>query len=120
VGASLCRDEKLLKRADFLRLSASGKKIHTHHFLIVWSDNDVNRARLGITASRKLGPAVARNRVKRRVREYFRLSKETFVAADFNIIAKKGADKLTFHEVRQELEKAVLCIRNLKCSNGCS
>ncbi|MDD2319272.1 MAG: ribonuclease P protein component [Geobacteraceae bacterium] len=120
MGASLCRDEKLLKRADYLRLSASGKKYHTHHFLIIWSANDYGRARLGITASRKLGPAVARNWVKRRVRECFRLSKEKFISADFNIIAKKGADTLTFHEVRQELEKAALCIRNLKCSNGCS
>jgi len=67
-----------------------------------------------------MGIAVARNRVKRRVREYFRLCKDQFIAADFNFIAKKGADKLTFQEVRQELQKAVLCIRNLKCSNGCS
>jgi ribonuclease P protein component len=120
VGASLCRDEKILKRAEYLRLSASGKKLHTHHFIILWSENGTERARLGITASRKLGNAVARNRVKRRVREYFRLCKNQFIAADFNFIAKKGADTLTFQEVRRELQKAVLCIRNLKCSNGCS
>jgi ribonuclease P protein component len=120
VGAALCRDEKILKRTEYLQLSASGKKLHTHHFIILWSENGTERARLGITASRKLGNAVARNRVKRRVREYFRLCKDQFIAADFNFIAKKGADTLTFHEVRRELQKAVLCIRNLKCSNGCS
>jgi len=120
VGASLSRDEKLLKRADYLRLSASGKKFHTQHFIIVWSEYCSDRARLGITASRKIGSAVARNRVKRRVREYFRLSKDQFVDADYNIIAKKGADRLSFHEVRQELEKAILRIRKMKCSNGCS
>jgi ribonuclease P protein component len=120
VGASLCRDEKILKRAEYLRLSASGKKLHSRHFVIIWSENGTEKARLGITASRKMGNAVARNRVKRRVREYFRLCKDQFIAADFNFIAKKGADKLTFQEVRQELQKAVLCIRNLKCSNGCS
>ena len=120
MGASLSRDEKILKRAEYLRLSASGKKLHTRHFVILWSENGTERARLGITASRKLGIAVARNRVKRLVREYFRLCKDQFIAADFNFIAKKGADKLTYQEVRQELQKAVLCIRNLKCSNGCS
>lgn len=119
MAASLSRDEKLLKRAEFLRLSASGKKLHTQHFIVVWSESCYERARLGITASRKMGSAVARNRVKRRVREYFRLCKDQFVAADFNVIAKKGADQLSFHEVRQELEKAILRIRNMKCSNGC-
>jgi len=120
VGASLSRDEKILKRPEYLRLSASGKKLHTHHFIILWSENDKERARLGITASRKLGNAVARNHVKRRVREYFRLCKDQFIAADFNFIAKKGADTLTFQEVCRELQKAMLSIRNLKCSNGCS
>ncbi|RQW88951.1 MAG: ribonuclease P protein component [Geobacter sp.] len=120
MGDSLSRDEKILKRAEYLRLSASGKKLHTRHFIILWSENGTERARLGITASRKLGNAVARNRVKRRVREYFRLCKDQFIAADFNFIAKKGADKLSCQEVCRELQKAVLSIRNLKCSNGCS
>ncbi len=120
MGASLSRDEKILKRAEYLLLSASGKKLHTRHFVILWSEKGTERTRLGITASRKLGNAVARNRVKRLVREYFRLCKDQFISADFNFIAKKGADKLTYQEVRQELQKAVLCIRNLKCSNGCS
>lgn len=120
MGASLSRDEKIQKRTEYLLLSASGKKLHTRHFVILWAENGTERARLGITASRKLGNAVARNRVKRLVREYFRLCKDQFIAADFNFIAKKGADKLTYQEVSQELQKALLCIRNLKCSNGCS
>ncbi len=119
MGATLSREEKLRKRAEFNRLSASGKKYHTPHFIVVWAVGDFGRARLGITASRKIGNAVARNLVKRRVREFFRLNKSLFIMADYNIIAKRGADSLTFVEVRQELEKAVECIRTMKCSNGC-
>ncbi|MCK7479596.1 MAG: ribonuclease P protein component [Candidatus Moduliflexus flocculans] len=40
--------------------------MHTRHFIILWSENGTERARLGITASRKMGNAVARNRVKRK------------------------------------------------------
>lgn len=116
---SLRREEKLLKRAEYLRLSASGKKFHTPHFIVVCSEDGTGHARIGITASRKVGNAVARNRVKRLVREYFRLHKNHFIAFDFNIIAKRGADNLAFHELCRELEKAVRCIRDLKCSNGC-
>jgi ribonuclease P protein component len=112
VVGSLRREEKIRKRADYLRLSASGSKIHTPHYIVVWLISETGRPKLGITASRKVGSAVARNRVKRRVREYFRLHKEHFIAADFNVIAKRGAEKLSFHEVCRELDKAVLCIRN--------
>jgi ribonuclease P protein component len=120
VDNSLRGEEKILKRAEYQRLSASGKKFHTSHFIVVWSEDGTGRARIGITASRKVGNAVSRNRVKRLVREYFRLNKQQFVAVDFNIIARRGSDSLTFHELSRELEKALQCIRNLKCSNGCS
>lgn len=111
---SLRGEDKLLKRAEYQRLSASGKKFHTPHFIVVWSEESVGRARIGITASRKVGNAVARNRIKRLVREYFRHHKHGFIVADFNIIAKRGAEKLAFHELCNELEKAVQRIRNLK------
>lgn len=116
---SLRGEERLLKRKDYQRLSASGKKFHTPHFIVVWSEEGTGRARIGVTVSRKVGNAVARNRVKRLVREYFRLNKKDFLPLDFNIIAKRGAERLIFQEVGRELDKAVQCIRNLKCSNGC-
>lgn len=111
---SLCGEEKLLKRSDYQRLSASGKKLHTPHFIVVWSEEGAVRARIGITVSRKVGNAVTRNRLKRLVREYFRLHKHCFFASDFNIIAKRGANNLSFRELGIELEKAVQRIRNLK------
>lgn len=117
---SLRGEEKLLKRAEYQFLSASGKKFHTSHFILVWAEDGTGRARIGITVSRKVGNAVARNRVKRLLREYYRLNKKQFIAVDFNIIAKRGSDTLTFLELSRELEKALQCIRNLKCSNGCS
>jgi ribonuclease P protein component len=120
MGNFLRREEKILKRTEFLHLSASGKKYHTPHFIIIWSEGGSSWARIGITASRKFGNAVMRNRVKRLVREYFRLHKDRCSNADYNVIAKRGAEKLSFHEVCQELHKAVDYIRNLQCSSNCS
>lgn len=116
---SFSKEERLRKRPDFLLLSAEGRKYHTEHFIIVWSDEATGRARLGITVSRKVGKAAVRNRIKRLIREYFRLHKELLHKADYNLIARKGADKLLFHDICLELDKAfsqvVKIVSCMKC-----
>jgi ribonuclease P protein component len=64
--------------------------------------------RLGVTVSRKVGSAVERNKVKRRVREFFRLHRTKLQPAhDLLIIARAGADKLSFKDVELELAETL-------------
>jgi ribonuclease P protein component len=95
---------RLRSRRQFLLASERGKKIHTRHFLIFVMKKTEGPARLGITASRKVGGAVQRNRVKRLVRETFRFNHQFWPdECDFSIIAKKGAPLLILSQVVEEL-----------------
>ncbi len=68
--------------------------------------------RLGITASRKLGSAVRRNRVKRLVREAFRRHKLLFPSGlDLVFVAKRNAVDADYEQVVREIER--LCRRQL-------
>ena len=61
-------------------------------------------ARLGLVTSRKAANAVGRNRVRRHVREAFRLHRERFPARhDVVVIAKEGAAALDSAAVRGEI-----------------
>lgn len=110
-GFTFPKKERLLSRQEFLQFNSGGKKVHTAHFLLLWNDASPSR-RLGITVSRKVGNAVTRNRIKRRLREFYRHNKPLFIEADFNIIAKRGAEGLDSHQVSTELAAALGRLRD--------
>lgn len=64
--------------------------------------------RLGITVSRKVGNAVARNRVKRRVREWFRRQRFRIAAgSELVVIGRRGAADLSSAEIAEMLDDAM-------------
>jgi ribonuclease P protein component len=107
---------RLRKRADFVKLSVSQKKVSVKGFLIVWQSNDYADPRLGVTVSKKVGSAVTRNRVKRLIREVFRLHRLNIPAVDINIIARKDSVLMDYSSVEIELKKAFSNIGATTCS----
>ena len=100
---------RLRKRPEFLRLSQTGKKVHAANFVIISETNDQGKTRLGITVSGKVGNAVARNRVKRLVREFFRRRRHEFLPGlDVLVIARKSAAGLSLKQVESELGKSLV------------
>jgi len=87
-----------LRRSDFVRITRSGRRIATRYFLaFVLRRADGDRARLGITVTRKVGKAVRRNRIKRLVREWFRGARDGMGSCDLVVIAKRGISP-TLHQ----------------------
>jgi ribonuclease P protein component len=108
--------DRLHRRHEFLRAQRSGARIQTAHFVIYASRLPQNdRARLGITVSRRIGGAVVRNRVKRRVRECFRLKLRPILPAgtDLLVIARTGAGQLASAAIMTELVDATMNLRRL-------
>jgi len=109
------RHERLLKRNDFLRISRQGNKIHTTHFILLRTESPVSAVRIGITVSGKVGNAVARNRLKRLIREFYRHNKGLFEPADYSVIARKGATSLNLGDICQELGRALHRLQKQQC-----
>ncbi len=101
---SFSKKERLLKRKDFVNLNRSGRRIYSKNFLIIIDKNGMEFSRLGITVTKKIGKAVKRNRIKRLVREFFRLNKEKLPKGyDISIIARADVSGLKLQDIEREL-----------------
>ena len=112
------RADRLLKSRDFQRVDREGRRWRMSHFVVLaaqraGSDTAIGRPRLGLTVSRRVGNAVERNRVKRRVREWFRRSRGALAAGwDLVVIAKPGAAELELREISENFDRALSGARN--------
>jgi ribonuclease P protein component len=71
--------------------------------LLVYAREESGNARLGIVASRKVGPAVTRNRAKRLVREAFRTTRDLWMPGiDLVVIVRKPLDGMKLSHVEGE------------------
>jgi ribonuclease P protein component len=106
---SFSKKERLLNPRDYVKLNRVGRREETAHFKIIFARNGLGISRLGITVGRKTGNSVVRNKVKRLIREYFRLHKAYFPRGyDILIAAKYGARHLDYWKVKEELGAFIL------------
>jgi ribonuclease P protein component len=103
------RAERLRKRIEFKRAEKNKvARLVTKHLVILAALNDLPRVRIGLTASKKVGGAVVRNRAKRLLREIYRRNKHLFPQGyDYILIAKYGMADTGYHELAQEIAKAI-------------
>lgn len=105
-SATFQKKDRILKRGRFLQLSTVGFRIHCPFFIAVFQPTNTGFSRLGVTITKKVGGAVIRNRIRRLVREFFRLNRELLRGSyDLNIIAKKEASGLTAGETFSNLDR---------------
>jgi ribonuclease P protein component len=99
------RRSRLLRSADFEKTLRSGRRAASPYLALFVSDNELGRPRVGLAVSRKLGNAVIRNRIKRRLRELVRpLLRRAEGGCDVVIVARARAVDAEFGRLRQEIE----------------
>ena len=103
------RSDRLLRSSDFGRVSREGRRAADPAFVVLVCSREAGPGeppqRLGITMSRRVGRAVVRNRVKRRVREWFRRSRPKLRRGiDVVVIGRSGAVGLSSRDT-----KGILC-----------
>jgi len=110
--------ERIRRKSDFATLYREGGRFRGRYFTLVFLRNEVGHPRLGVVASRKVGPAVVRNRVKRRFRELFRRNKAILEAPlDLIVIARPESGEAAWPDLRDAYISSLTTILRKRISS---
>jgi ribonuclease P protein component len=109
VAARVVPMERLKRRGDFLAAAGGAKSPGGAFVLQARVRGDQGPARVGFTVSKKVGGAVERNRVRRRLRELVRVSfaERLQAGTDYVLIGRRAALDLSFDQLIEDFADAL-------------
>ncbi len=108
---ALPKHKRLAKRREFVRVYETGQKLFSRFSVLFFAANDQPHSRIGITATKKLGKANVRNRLKRWTRETYRRQREPLGldarSLDIVVNVKPNAAAASFQEYSRDLARVL-------------
>ena len=108
---ALPKTKRLAKRREFLHVYETGRKLFSRYTVVFFAPSGLPHSRIGITATKKLGKANVRNRLKRWTREVYRRQRDPLGidarALDVVINVKPNAADASFRDYSEDLAKVL-------------
>lgn len=96
--------ESLRKNRDFQNVYNNGKSYANKYLVMYVLENNLNKNRIGISVSKKVGNSVIRHHITRLVRESYRLQEDVFNSSlDIVVIARGTAREVGYKEIESAL-----------------
>lgn len=97
--------ESLKKNRDFQLLYKEGKSRANRYLVLYVKENGLEKNRLGVSVSKKVGNSIVRHRITRLIRESYRLHEDMFNSGlDIVVIARGTARDASFHQISSALK----------------
>ena len=96
--------ESLKKNRDFQNVYKNGKSYANKYLVMYVLENNLNKNRIGISVSKKVGNSVIRHHITRLIRESYRLQEDVFNSSlDIVVIARSTAREVGYKEIESAL-----------------
>ena len=103
---SFPRNQRLVTKAEYKSLFGESLKASQRYLLALYKPNNQVNARLGVIVGKRIAKsAVARNKIKRVIRESFRQSQDSLAGLDIIVIARQQCNSLDKFQLREGIEK---------------
>lgn len=103
--------ERITKKKDFLSLYKKGNRYRGRYFDLIYLSNDLDFSRMAVVVSKKVGGAVERNTIKRRLRTLFRRNKHIFLdPLDIILFVKREIQGASWRSLEEEYLRSVTSV----------
>ncbi|MHB1946718.1 MAG: ribonuclease P protein component [Gammaproteobacteria bacterium] len=100
------RNLRLVTKADFKSVFDKSNKVAQKHLLVLFKPNQKPHGRIGLIVGKRVAnKAVARNQIKRVIRESFRLNQEQLKGLDIIVIARQQCETLNKAKLREGIDR---------------
>ena len=96
--------ESLKENEEFKKIYSTGKSLANKYLIMYVKNNEMDKIRLGISVSKKVGNSVIRHRISRLIRESYRISEDSIrIGLDIIVVARAGAKEKDYSEIESAL-----------------
>ena len=113
------KDQRITKTESFAVVRSEGKSWSDKFLVLIARSNGVTLSRFGFSVGRRVGGAVIRNKVKRRLREAARQA-QVQNGWDMVVIVRKKGSSADFHMLRRSMNNLMKRAGVLDVSPNCS
>ena len=96
--------DSLKRNIDFQNVYQNGKSYANKYLVMYVKENGLEKNRIGISVSKKVGNSVVRHRITRLIRESYRLHESIFNSGlDIVVVVRNSASNISYHEMESAL-----------------
>lgn len=96
---------RIKKTSEINAIFNTKRRVSGKYFNIFYQSTNNDTFRFAISIGKKYGNAVARNLMKRRIREVVQATSSIIKTIDFVVVVKPTSNVLNFHEINEEILK---------------
>ena len=110
---------RLRKHAQYCRVQSKGRRIGGKFLLVIFAPSSFLSVRFGLTVSKRVGNAVTRNKVKRRLRDILRHHKTVLGGLDVVWIARSEAASAAYQDLQNDVISLLeRIVRSRECQHS--
>lgn len=99
------KENRLKKRKEFAYIFKNGERISSASLVLVYTKSKLKQYKVGFSCSKKVGKAVARNKVKRRLKHIVQANRNKLVhGTNYVFIAKQNSAETDFESLTKQVQ----------------